>query len=130
ARETMSHLATSKRPKAPRYDAAMCDSAWRLRVGSLLRVENCFLVESPLLAKDFRPLFTLAQKNSPRSVTGGYLVYATLSPKPEAFAQVPNSGRRRPSCPCRRETMALCIWLTRLSERSSVAPISFIVISS
>ena len=44
--------------------------------------------------------------------------------------QVPNSGRRRPSCDCRRWTMLLCIWLTRLSLKSSVAPISFIVSSS
>ena len=43
---------------------------------------------------------------------------------------LPNSTRRRPSCCCRRWTMLLCIWLTRLSLRSSVAPISFIVSSS
>lgn len=44
--------------------------------------------------------------------------------------QVPNSGRRRLSWACRRCTMLLCIWLTRLSLRSSVAPISFMVNSS
>ena len=42
----------------------------------------------------------------------------------------PNSGRRRPNCDCSRCTMLLCIWLTRLSLRSSVAPISFMVSSS
>lgn len=41
-----------------------------------------------------------------------------------------NSGRRRLSWHCNRWTIELCIWLTRLSERSSVAPISFIVNSS
>ncbi len=43
---------------------------------------------------------------------------------------VPNSGRRRPSWLCSRCTIELCIWLTRLSERFNVAPISFIVNSS
>jgi UDP-glucuronate decarboxylase len=38
--------------------------------------------------------------------------------------------RRRLSWFCNRCTIALCIWLTRLSDRSSVAPISFIVSSS
>jgi hypothetical protein len=44
--------------------------------------------------------------------------------------QVPNSGRRCASCDCSRATMLECIWLTRDSLRSSVAPISFIVMSS
>ena len=43
---------------------------------------------------------------------------------------IANSGRRRSSWFWSRSTIALCIWLTRLSERSSVAPISFIVSSS
>lgn len=40
------------------------------------------------------------------------------------------SLRRSAICAFNRARMLLCIWLTRLSERSSVAPISFIVISS
>ena len=46
----------------------------------------------------------------------------------------PASGRElraaASSCDCSRCTIELCIWLTRLSERSNVAPISFIVNSS
>jgi len=52
------------------------------------------------------------------------------SPFPVPPLHVPNSGRRLASCNCRRCTMLLCIWLTRLSLRSSVAPISFMVSSS
>jgi len=44
--------------------------------------------------------------------------------------QVPNSTRRSESWPLSRSMIELCIWLTRDSERSSVAPISFIVSSS
>jgi len=44
--------------------------------------------------------------------------------------QVLNSGRLCASCAWRRATMLECIWLTRDSLRSSVAPISFIVMSS
>jgi hypothetical protein len=44
--------------------------------------------------------------------------------------QVLNSGLRWASCACSRATMLECIWLTRDSLRSSVAPISFIVMSS
>jgi len=50
-------------------------------------------------------------------------------PKPDC-GHIANSGLRRSSWFWSRSTMALCIWLTRLSERSSVAPISFIVSSS
>lgn len=41
-----------------------------------------------------------------------------------------NSGFRAPSWSFSRETMLECIWLTRLSDSPSVAPISFIVNSS
>ena len=47
-----------------------------------------------------------------------------------AERQLLNSGRRIASCAWRRDTMLECIWLTRDSLRSSVAPISFIVMSS
>jgi len=49
------------------------------------------------------------------------------SSRTKLFIYVANSGRRRPSWYCRRCRIELCIWLTRLSERSSVAPISFMV---
>lgn len=48
----------------------------------------------------------------------------------DGLDQTPNSGRRLANWFWSRWTIALCIWLTRLSERSSVAPISFIVSSS
>ena len=51
-------------------------------------------------------------------------------PQKSLLNYVPNSARRRVSCCWSRWTIALCIWLTRLSERSSVAPISFMVNSS
>ena len=41
-----------------------------------------------------------------------------------------NSRSRCCICALRRARMLLCIWLTRDSERSSVAPISFMVICS
>ena len=44
--------------------------------------------------------------------------------------QVLDSGRRWASCACKRATMLECICDTRDSLRSSVAPISFIVMSS
>jgi len=43
---------------------------------------------------------------------------------------VANSVRRSWSCDWSRSTRLLCIWLTRLSLKSSVAPTSFIVSSS
>jgi hypothetical protein len=46
------------------------------------------------------------------------------------YGYVPNSGRRRANWLCSRCTIELCIWLTRLSDRFNVAPISFIVNSS
>lgn len=47
-----------------------------------------------------------------------------------AACQTRSSFRRCVSWALSRLRMDECIWLTRLSERSSVAPISFIVISS
>ena len=48
----------------------------------------------------------------------------------ESSAQVPNSGRRDASWDCNRWMIDECIWETRDSLKSSVAPISFIVNSS
>ncbi len=57
------------------------------------------------------------------------LVILQLSFATERYFRL-NSILRRPNCCWSRWTMLLCIWLTRLSLRSRVDPISFIVNSS
>ena len=64
--------------------------------------------------------------NRPGVVTPGRAKYVRL----RSCDQTLNSGRRFASWAWRRCTILECIWLTRDSERLSVAPISFIVISS
>src|SRR5215831_9349794 len=59
---------------------------------------------------------------------GDYLAFASLEVIRTIYTL--NSGRRLASWVCSRATMLECIWLTRDSLKSSVAPISFIVMSS
>lgn len=68
------------------------------------------------------------EKNESRRL--GIIPNRRLASAGSSKYQFENSGRRLSSWACNRATMLLCIWLTRLSLRLSVAPISFIVISS
>lgn len=85
------------------------------------------------LESRFGPLFRAA---AVRTCVGGWLSSRSAAREFDGAThrpqrpQEPNSDRRRSSWLWSRWMIELCIWLTRLSERSSVAPISFIVSSS
>ena len=85
----------------------------------------------PTPGKKSFPRFRPDRSRTPhRPILPSFTSFPLPGTPPGGEPHIANSGRLRSNCPCSRSTMALCIWLTRLSERSSVAPISFMVSSS